>query len=99
MVRQLTVQRERDETAATDSLTGLATRARFHELLARGLDRDARAGFGTAVLLIDLNGFKLVNDTLGHKAGDRLLTSSAPSCRPASWAWTWPAGSAATSSR
>jgi GGDEF domain-containing protein len=53
MVRQLTVQRERDETAATDSLTGLATRAGFHELLARGLDRDARAGFGTAVLLID----------------------------------------------
>ena len=81
MLRQLTVQRESDEAAATDGLTGLANRVRFHHTLARALERDGRNRHGTAVLLIDLNGFKQVNDTLGHKAGDQLLVAFAEMLR------------------
>jgi diguanylate cyclase len=77
VLRQMMVQRASEEAASTDGLTGLANRSRFHDVLARGLDRDARAGRHTAVLLVDLNGFKQVNDSLGHTAGDRLLVAFA----------------------
>jgi diguanylate cyclase (GGDEF)-like protein len=77
VLRQIMVQRESDEVAATDGLTGLANRFRFSEVLGRGLDRGGRNGHTTAVLLVDMNGFKQVNDTMGHKAGDALLTAFA----------------------
>ncbi|MEV4518154.1 bifunctional diguanylate cyclase/phosphodiesterase [Dactylosporangium sp. NPDC049525] len=73
VLRQVLVQQESREMAVTDGLTGLANRFRVHEVLARALARGERSGRSTAVLLIDMNGFKQVNDTLGHEAGDRLL--------------------------
>jgi diguanylate cyclase (GGDEF)-like protein len=69
----MVAQRDNHRMAVTDGLTGLANRARLHEVLATALHRSPRPGQLTAVLLTDLNGFKQVNDTLGHAAGDRLL--------------------------
>jgi diguanylate cyclase (GGDEF)-like protein len=56
-----------------DSLTSLGNRRLFKERLALALDEARRAGRPLGVLFLDLDGFKVVNDTLGHSAGDRLL--------------------------
>ncbi len=56
-----------------DALTGLANRRRFEQELCRHLAQMRRYGPEGAVLLLDLDCFKSVNDTLGHAAGDRLL--------------------------
>lgn len=56
-----------------DGLTGLANRALFEETLALAIERARRGAHVVAVLFIDLDNFKAVNDTLGHHAGDRLL--------------------------
>jgi diguanylate cyclase (GGDEF)-like protein len=61
------------QLARFDSLTGLANRNMFHDELARALQRSARQRTGFALLFIDLDRFKFVNDTLGHDAGDALL--------------------------
>jgi diguanylate cyclase (GGDEF)-like protein/PAS domain S-box-containing protein len=61
--------------ALHDSLTGLANRASFLEHLELGLKRAVRKGKGVGVLFIDLDNFKLVNDSFGHAAGDELLKS------------------------
>ncbi len=56
-----------------DGLTGLANRAKLEEHLAAALARARRHDLAAAVLYIDLDRFKIVNDTLGHAAGDELL--------------------------
>jgi len=56
-----------------DALTGLPNRRRFEQELARHLAHVRRYGPEGAVLILDLDGFKPVNDTFGHAAGDRLL--------------------------
>lgn len=56
-----------------DGLTGLANARHFQLAIGRELDRVARTGEGAALLLIDVDHFKLVNDTYGHLAGDKAL--------------------------
>jgi diguanylate cyclase (GGDEF)-like protein len=56
-----------------DALTGLANRWLFDELLQHQLERAKRAEGGLAVLALDLDGFKAVNDRYGHAAGDKVL--------------------------
>jgi diguanylate cyclase (GGDEF)-like protein len=75
VARQIIAQRENHIMAVTDGLTGLANRTRLHQALSLALARGARAGHTTGVLLADLNGFKQINDTLGHEAGDKLLVA------------------------
>jgi diguanylate cyclase (GGDEF)-like protein len=59
--------------ALHDHLTGLPNRRLFQDRLASALDRARRSESNAALLLIDLNQFKHVNDTLGHHTGDLLL--------------------------
>jgi diguanylate cyclase (GGDEF)-like protein len=59
--------------ALHDELTGLPNRRLFQDRLANALDRARRTNAQAALLLIDLNHFKRVNDTLGHHVGDLLL--------------------------
>jgi len=56
-----------------DALTGLPNRTLFQDRLSQVLGQSQRAGHNTALLLIDLDRFKTINDTLGHAAGDQLL--------------------------
>jgi diguanylate cyclase (GGDEF)-like protein len=60
-----------------DQLTGLANRRLFIDRLDQALLRDGRRLGGSAVLFADVDRFKLINDSLGHQAGDRLLNEIA----------------------
>jgi diguanylate cyclase (GGDEF)-like protein/PAS domain S-box-containing protein len=66
-----------EHQATHDPLTGLANRKLFDELLVRAVFRAERGRRALAVLYMDLDGFKDVNDVFGHQAGDRVLSETA----------------------
>jgi diguanylate cyclase (GGDEF)-like protein len=63
--------------SATDALTGLANRAYVLAAVEREIDRATRYGHGFCVLMADLDGLKELNDTYGHRVGDRALAGVA----------------------
>ena len=66
-----------EELAAIDPLTGLANHRTFHERLSTEVERARRHGRGLALVLMDLDHFKRVNDLHGHQTGDRVLEHAA----------------------
>lgn len=70
-------EKQLEYRAHYDSLTGLPNRLLFRDRLVNAIHAAARHGFGVAVMYLDLDHFKLVNDGLGHSFGDRLLADVA----------------------
>jgi diguanylate cyclase (GGDEF)-like protein len=65
--------RDREKQASCDSLTGLANRTRFFAELDLAIRKIAPGQTSVTVMYVDLDGFKAINDTMGHAAGDELL--------------------------
>ena len=66
-----------ERLAVTDSLTGIANRRCFEDVLEKEARRAARSGAELSLLLIDLDGFKQINDRFGHPVGDEALKRAA----------------------
>jgi diguanylate cyclase (GGDEF)-like protein/PAS domain S-box-containing protein len=77
------LEQELNHQAFHDTLTGLANRALFFDRLSHAMDRSARESNSVAVLFLDLDDFKTVNDSFGHPAGDQLLVEVAKRIRSA----------------
>jgi len=73
LFEDISVQRENDEKLRLDSLTGLPNRGVFNDRLGHAIHKANRNSTRLAVFFLDLDRFKQVNDSLGHKAGDLLL--------------------------
>lgn len=63
-----------EEMAATDALTGLYNRRHFNRVLEQMFSESQRYGHDLSIVMIDLDGYKRLNDTFGHQVGDQLLT-------------------------
>jgi diguanylate cyclase (GGDEF)-like protein len=80
-IERFRTEQARSDAAQRDPLTSLANRARFNEVLDEALCVAATDATSCAVLFLDLDGFKFVNDSLGHAAGDRILMAVADRLR------------------
>jgi diguanylate cyclase (GGDEF)-like protein len=82
LVGELLTSKQRGEDlhrmATTDELTGLANRERFRDRLTERIAEASSEGSGFGVILLDLDRFKEINDTLGHHYGDALLRELGP---------------------
>ena len=78
---RLAIEEKVSYLAQFDALTGLPNRNLFQDRLTQAMALAKRNGWPMAVLFIDLDRFKLVNDTLGHGAGDKLLKEAAERLR------------------
>jgi diguanylate cyclase (GGDEF)-like protein len=76
-------RRTLERRATTDELTGLINRREFERVSEESLLAADRFNTGVCLMLIDLNGFKQINDTLGHQFGDRVLQAAAGRLRAA----------------
>ncbi|MGM9321982.1 EAL domain-containing protein [Deinococcus aquaticus] len=81
LLERALAQTEMQRLAMYDSLTGLPNRALYLEYLTQALSRSGHTGERLAVGLLDLDRFKVINDTLGHSAGDELLAQVAQRLR------------------
>ena len=80
-LRDITERKRAEEEltrrATHDTLTGLPNRSLIRERLAHALQRSRRSGMSVSLLFVDLDGFKLINDSHGHEAGDEMLKAVA----------------------
>jgi diguanylate cyclase (GGDEF)-like protein len=67
----------KERSALLDDLTGLYNRRFFNQALAREVAQAERCGLGFALMVLDLDHFKIYNDTFGHQAGDKALVETA----------------------
>jgi diguanylate cyclase (GGDEF)-like protein/PAS domain S-box-containing protein len=75
------LERELEHRAHTDVLTGLSNRRHFYELAEQEVARAKRYGTPLAVLMLDIDHFKKINDTYGHPIGDAVLQKLSEVCR------------------
>jgi diguanylate cyclase (GGDEF)-like protein len=72
-VRRANAQQTLERLAETDALTGVYNRGRFQQLFEQCIEQGQRSGDGFALVLLDVDHFKQVNDGWGHEVGDRAL--------------------------
>jgi diguanylate cyclase (GGDEF)-like protein/PAS domain S-box-containing protein len=81
MTETIDYQAQLEHQASHDALTGLPNRALFGDRMAQAISYAQRYGHGLGVVFIDLDNFKLVNDSMGHLSGDELLCTVATRLR------------------
>ena len=96
---QLAAVKEKEEAARHaafhDVLTGLPNRVLFNDRLEHGLAQAKRHGWTLAVMFVDLDSFKIINDTHGHDAGDSVLQTIAQRLMENTFATTTPSAALA----
>ncbi|MFO8155760.1 MAG: sensor domain-containing diguanylate cyclase [Pseudomonadota bacterium] len=77
VTERVEMEKQLERLAVTDSLTGLPNRLRFEQLLESEVERSGRYGHPLALIMLDIDHFKSINDIHGHDAGDDILCAFA----------------------